>query len=654
MGDKNLSKNNSKKQNTNMHTQEYGLHADKNLQELSVKAIVLGIILSLIMSSANAYLGMFAGMTVSASIPAAVVALGVFSFLKKSNVLEYNIVQTAASAGECIAAGVIFSVPALVMMGYWQTFDYWEITKIAGLGGILGVLFTVPLRRALIIESDLKFPEGVATAAVMEAGDIAIQHKRKVGNTEHVESGVKILSVSAIFAGLMKLASQGFGMWNSAITGVASFGTATFGCGLQLSPCLLGVGYIVGFNIGIVVISGSIISWFFALPIYTVITGHAAPSFDAAGAIWSQHIRYLGVGAMIVGGIYSVFKLAKPLISGVKSSFEAYIHLKSGKSIPRHEKDIPMHWIILCVIFAMVPILLYLINVLDSLFVGTVAAALVLIFGFIFCSVSGYMAGLVGSSNNPLSGMTIASIVFTSLIMLVLLGSGDKDGAAASIIVGSIICCAAAIGGDNLQDLKAGHILGATPWKLQVMQMVGAVSASFGIGFVLKVLNDAYGIGSKTLPAPQAALMQSVAEGVFHGTMPWGWVTIGAAIGVIIIVIDSILEIKQASFRVPVLAAAVGIYLPIDTTMPIFLGGLLVYIISKIGTSEKGKHRGLLLASGFITGEALIGVLVAVPIFLSGNGNWWPHFPGFDIVGIALTIFAIIWIIKGCTSKKNA
>ena len=651
MGDKDAkTSNHNTASDSSIYTSE-----EKHLPELTVKAVILGIILAIIMSSANAYLGMFAGMTVCASIPAAVVALGVLGSLKNSNVLEFNIVQTAASAGECIAAGVIFSIPALVMMGYWKTFDYWEITKIAALGGVLGVLFTIPLRRALIIESNLKFPEGVATAAVLGTGDKAIRHKRSGKAKEAGESsGIGILSISALFAGIMKLASQGFSMWKSTVSGVFSCGSATMGCGLQLSPCLLGVGYIVGTNIGIVVISGSLISWFVVLPIYTAMIGQPAPTFAAAGMIWSTKIRYLGVGAMIVGGIYSIFKLITPLIAGMKSSFDAYRHHKSGKTIPRHEKDIPLHWVMITIIFAMIPILLYLINVLDNFFVGLIATLLVLVFGFIFSSVSGYMAGLVGSSNNPLSGMTIASIVFTSLIMLVLLGSGNPNGAAAAIIVGSIICCAASIGGDNLQDLKAGHILGATPWKLQVMQAVGAVSAAFAIGFILKILDNAYGIGSATLPAPQAALMKSVAEGVFHGSMPWGWVAIGAAIGAAIIIFDIILEKTDAPFRFPVLAAAVGIYLPIDTTMPIFLGGFLVYIIKLIGTNYEGKHRGLLLASGFITGEALVGVIVAIPIFLSGKGDWWPHFPGFDWLGKMLIIFVILWLVKASIAKRKS
>ena len=626
-----------------------------SIPEITVKAVILGIILSIVLAAANAYLGMFAGMTVSASIPAAVVSLGILGLFKRSNVLENNIVQTAASAGESVAAGVIFTIPALVMMGYWENFDILEITKIAALGGTLGVLFTIPLRRALIVQAKLKYPEGVATAAVLEAGDKALQRKRnkKTEIATDEKTGVGILVASGLFAGFMKLCTQGFHMWNSMVAGSFSIGNATFGAGTQLSPCLVAIGYIVGVNIATVVIIGSFITWFIALPVYCIMAGHPLTSFDAAGAVWSTELRYLGIGAMVVGGLYAIFKLIKPLVDGVKASLEAVANQKLGKEVAREEKDMPIKWVGIAIIFSLIPLILYLINVLHSFPIAIIVSLVMIVCGFLFSSVAGYMAGLVGSSNNPLSGMTICTILFTALLLLLLMGAGNPSGAAAAIIVGAVICCAGGIAGDNLQDLKAGHILGATPWKQQVMQIVGAVAAACAMGYVLKILHAAYTIGSPKLSAPQATLMKSIAEGVFKGGMPWGIVFAGAGISIIIIIIDIILEKKGSEFRMPVLAAAVGIYLPIDTTLPIFIGGLLVWLISKAGTNAKSKHKGLLLASGFITGEALIGVIVAIPIFLTGNADWWPKIGGFSWLGIVLFIAALFWIFQAGRKRKE-
>jgi len=337
------------------------------LPEITLKAILLGILLSMVLAGANAYLGLFAGMTVSASIPAAVISMGILAAFKKSNILENNIVQTAASAGESLAAGVIFTIPALVLLGYWTEFDAWEIAKISAIGGLIGVLFTVPLRRALIIEAKLKYPEGVATAEILRAGEEA-KEKTASGST----SGIKIIAVTSLAGGLMKLAQQGFGMWHAHVEGAKNFGGAIFGIGTDISPALISVGYIVGGNIAILVFAGGLISWGIAIPIYSAMNGFEGDPMSAAWTIWNTKIRYLGVGAMVVGGIWSLFKLMKPLAAGIRASLNAISHAKSGKEIRREEKDFPIHYVGLGLAVLLIPVILLYYDVLESVGIAVI------------------------------------------------------------------------------------------------------------------------------------------------------------------------------------------------------------------------------------------------------------------------------------------
>ena len=614
--------------------------------EITIKALFLGVVLSMILAGANAYLGLFAGMTVSASIPAAVISMGVLSLFKKSNILENNIVQTAASAGESLAAGVIFTIPALVLLGYWDTFDYVEVAKIAAVGGVIGVLFTVPLRRALIVTAKLKYPEGVATAEVLRAGNEA-----KQGTEDDGSGGLKTIGLTSLAGGLMKLCQQGFGMWHAEMAGATVIGKSIFGIGTDLSPALISVGYIVGRNIGILVVAGGLISWAVAIPIYSAIIGFEGDTLDSAWDIWNSKIRYLGVGAMVVGGIWSLIKLFKPLVEGIKSSLATLKNQTNNEDVPLEEKDIPINYVGIALIALLVPVFLLYLDIIGSIGLAALLAVVMMIFGFLFSAVAAYMAGVVGSSNNPISGVTIATILFTSLFLFAILGTGSGVGAASAIMVGAVVCCAAAIGGDNLQDLKSGHILGATPWKQQVMQIVGTLSAAVILGLVLDILHTAYTIGSPTLSAPQATLMKSVADGVFTGNLPWAFVYIGGVIAVILILIDLRQERMGSDFRVPVLAVAVGIYLPITLTVPIFIGGMINHLGKKAGGSKSSEKRGLLMSSGFITGEALMGILVAVPIFITGQKDWWPNFSGIEISGSILFIGMMIWLYKAVSKK---
>ena len=616
----------------------------KSLPEITPKAVVLGILLSIILAGANAYLGLFAGMTVSASIPAAVISMGVLRAFRNSNILENNIVQTAASAGESLAAGVIFTIPALVLMGVWNDFDYFEVAKIAAIGGVIGVLFTVPLRRALIVEAKLKYPEGVATAAVLQAGE-----ESRSSDSKDQSGGLVAIGIAGVVGSIMKLCQQGLGMWHAAIEGAVVVRGSIFGLGTDLSPALISVGYIVGRNIGILVIAGGLISWVIAIPIYSAIHGFEGDPMDAAWKIWNSKIRYLGVGAMVVGGIWSLIKLAKPLYDGIHASLLTLKKSGTGTEAPLAERDFPINYVGMALAVLLIPVFLLYFNIVHHAGIAVLLAVVMMVFGFLFSAVAAYMAGMVGSSNNPISGVTIATILFSSLLLLLLLGENSDVGAPAAIMIGAVVCCAAAIGGDNLQDLKTGHIVGATPWKQQVMQIVGTVSAALILGLVLDILHTAYTIGSPTLSAPQATLMKSVADGVFTGNLPWTMVGFGAVIGIIIILIDIRQENMGSDFRVPILAVAVGIYLPIELTVPIFIGGMIAHLSEQSGATDMMKKRGLLMASGLITGEALMGILVAVPIFITANKDWWPQFAGLQFLGITFFLGTLAWLYKSVT-----
>lgn len=625
----------------------------KRLPEITPKAVFLGILLSMILAAANAYLGLFAGMTVSASIPAAVISMAILKQFKNSNILENNIVQTAASAGESLAAGVIFTLPALVLMGYWSDgFDYLEVAKISAIGGIIGVLFTVPLRRALILKAKLKYPEGVATAAILEAG-----MRTKSNGSDDDSNNIKIIAFSSILGGTLKLLEQGLGMWKATIQGATvltatragnAVGTSIFSISTSISPSLISVGYIVGRNIGILVVSGGLFSWLVAIPIYSAFYGFEGEAIPAAAKIWNSQIRYLGIGAMVVGGVWSLVELFKPMIQGIKASIDALEVSNDTKNIPIEEQDFPINYVGYSLLVLLIPVFLLYLGILNDTSISILLTVVMMIFGFLFSSVAAYMAGIVGSSNNPISGVTIATILFSSFLLL-LLGKDSIAGASAAIMIGAVVCCAAAIGGDNLQDLKTGHILGATPWKQQVMQIIGTLSSALILGLVLDILHTAYTIGSPTLSAPQATLMKSVAEGVFSGDLPWLMVGLGCIIGLIIISIDLRQKKMGSNFRVPILAVAVGIYLPIELTIPIFIGGMISHLSKISNANETTNRRGLLIASGLITGEALIGIGVALPIFYTSNKNWWPKITGFEFLGPIIFIGVILWIYREVT-----
>ncbi len=635
--------------------------AHRTLPEVTVKAVLLGVVLAVLLGAANAYLGLFAGITVSASIPAAVISMAVLRMFRQSNILENNIVQTAASAGESLAAGVIFTIPALVLLGAWDGFDYWQTTLIAGLGGIIGVLFTIPLRRALVVESTLRFPEGVATAEVLKVG-------------EGSGAGVKYLAWAGLIGALFKYGESGARLWSGDVQRARFMGGGTIAYfGTNLSPALVGVGFIVGLNIAVLIFLGGAINWLVAIPIVAAHTPVAAgtSAVDAAGAIWSTQTRYLGVGAMVVGGLWALIRMRSSLASGVRSGMEAYRAARGGGADQRErtDRDVPMNWVLIATAIAVIPLAIVFAHVTQHVWVGIVMAVVMLIAGFLFSAVAAYMAGLVGSSNNPISGVTIATILTVALMLVAMLGAGSQAGPAAAIFIGAVVACSAAISGDTMQDLKAGYIVGATPIKQQLMEGIGVIAAAFVMAPVLSLLLHAYGIGARTaahphaLTAPQATLMAAVAAGVFHGGLPWTMIVIGMAVAVVIILLDLWLESRHADFRVPVLAVAVGIYLPFQLSAAIFVGGVIAWLVrrrhhgaeaaapvpTRASIAEArttGDRQGLLFAAGLITGEALVGILLAIPIVMTGNADalatWGVHdanWPG--ILLLLVVMFAL-------------
>lgn len=571
-------------------------------RELTVRAVVIGLLIGTVLTAANTYLGLYAGMTVTGSIPAAIVSMGILrGLLSRGTIRENNIVQTIASAGEAVAAGIIFTVPALLITGVWMEFSFWKVSLIGLLGGLLGVLFMVPLRRVLIVEDkELIYPEGVACAQVLEAGESGGSPMRTILSA--LGGGLlfkSLVGLVAVFRGTAEAA------WRVA-------GTVLYG-GTDVSVALLGVGVIVGVEIGIAALAGSVIAWLFAIPIFYWVSPLPEQSaLDAAWSLWSSQIRYMGVGAMIVGGLASMWKIRSGIGKAVR-------HLlggigRGGRSVERTDQDLPNSLVGAAFAVAAIGTFVLYQSVTGSLPVALTAGVVMLVSSLFFVAVSSYICGLVGSSNNPISGTTICALMFSSLILLIL-GMTGSAGILGALGVASIVCCAAATAGDTSQDLKTGQLVGATPRLQQTGQLIGILVPVFTIAPVLTLLHRAYGIGTgepDALLAPQATLFASIAEGLFgDSNIPWNMVWIGALIAIGIVLFDGFLQRSGSRFRAHVMPVAVGIYLPISLMVPIFLGGLISQRLQE--RSKGARHKGLLIASGLIAGEAIAGILIAIP-----------------------------------------
>jgi putative OPT family oligopeptide transporter len=643
------------------------------LPEITVKAVLLSVILAAVLGAANAYLGLFAGMTVSASIPAAVVSMSVLRLFSRSNILENNIVQTAASSGEAVAAGVIFTIPALLLIGYWTAFDYRQTVTIGMVGGLLGVLFTIPLRRALIVEARLRYPEGVATAEVLKLGSGVPLEKVSGGSGRDPVRGLRLLLQAALLGGAVKLAESGLRLWSEALEGGFHVGRSVIYAGLNLSPALVAVGFIIGPESAVVVFLGGAVAAFLLVPLYGVMMGgsESLPAVEAAKALWSGRIRFVGIGAMLVGGLWTLFQIRGSILYGLRRSMR--FAPRSGLSgsrpgdnvLPRTERDAPLPWLIVPFLLTVCVMVWLYSQAVGDLGIAVTMTLIMVATGFLFSAVAGYMAGIVGSSSNPVSGVTIATVALSAVLLVLMMGVGHGSGPAAALMIGAVVCCAAAMGGDNMQDLKTGHLVGATPWKQQVMQVVGVATGAVIIAPVLTLLHAKYGLGAITpehphpLSAPQATLMASLASGVFGGNLPWGMIALGALIAIFVLLWDRRQEQAGKTFRAPVLAFALGLYLPFKLSSAIFVGGLIAGLVNRREKVGEGRvnEPGLLCAAGLVTGEALMGVALAIPIALSGI---WPTLNPdplqiFEIAplggwpGLAAVSAVSLWLYRNAT-----
>ncbi|MES2153625.1 MAG: oligopeptide transporter, OPT family [bacterium] len=645
----------------NVHTPY--IPANVNLPEITIKGIVLGIVLAVLLGAANTYLGLKAGLTVAASIPAAVMSLAVLRLFRKHNILENNMVQTIASAGTSVASGAIFTIPALILLGYWEELHYWDTTFIIIIGGLMGVLFSVPIRRALIVEENLPFPEGLATGEVLKAGE--------KGGT-----GVGALFLGGALGAFHKILGGGFRLWNNEPTWTARLGGNTVaGLGFNPQPALVGVGLIIGLPIAILVFLGGVLGWFVGIPLYSALAHDAGTIFetvrqgaidtfakhhitptgqqiddatfdDLPGYIWSKRIRYVGVGAMLVGGLWSLVKLRKPLSRAVMQGIRS-TRGPAGvdAAVPRTERDLPFSLVGMGSVILAIPmaVLFYLLT--SRIEVALVTGLIMLVTGFLFSAVGGYMAGIVGSSNSPISGVTILALLAACLALLTM-GVSQSIGPPIAVMVAGVIAVAGSISGDNLQDLKAGHMLGATPRKQQLMIILGAVASAFFIAPVIQTLINGEHVAASaaaadrlgTIQAPQANLMAALSNGIFSPdgfNMGQRWMMVaGAALAVVLIITDRLLKKAGSKWGTPVMPVAVGIYLPVGTSVPIFVGGVAAWLIERFynrrlslgGNSlrerwtelkEMGGRLAILFGSGLIAGEAILGIITA---YLAAQG----------------------------------
>lgn len=614
--------------------------------ELTFRAAILGLFLSAVLAAANAYLGLFAGMTVSASIPAAVISMGLMRAVGGS-ILENNLVQTAASAGESAAAGAIFTLPALIMLGSWTRFPWLDCCLLIGTGGILGVLYTIFLRRPLIIEGDLPFPEGQATAQVLLAGHANANVEQEPLATGERDRNLGALIWGASFGALFKFLESGLLACRGVLEGALQIGGSTFYLGTSASPALVAVGYIVGLRIALLVCIGGIINWLCVIPFVT----HGMETNDPlqlAWSVWSQKTRYLGVGAMTFCGLYTVFDVRKTVIQAARDGFSSLV---GSRPQPTDDaRDLPFS-VILAGILGSALVLVWLFSQhLPSMISSILVVLAVLLISFLFSAVAAHMAGLLGSSNNPVSGVTIATIVLIALVLMVAQVEASI-GAMTTILVGSVVCSAAAIGGDNMQDLKAGHVLKASPLKQQVVQLGGVIAAALVLGPVLQLLMESSGFGEPTaehprpLMAPQATLMAAVARGMFGGELPWNYLIAGVALGVGFFLLDLSLKLRQSKLRTPPLALALGLYLPLQLSAPVLLGGIAAALSTRGAKQENASLPGTLLSAGLITGEALMGVLLAAAVLSLGGLNSiqlaWQS-ASLSLIMLGLVLFRLI------------
>lgn len=614
--------------------------ADKIVPEFTVTSVLIGCILAIVFGAANAYLGLLVGMTVSASIPAAVLSMGIIRIiLRRDSILENNMVQTIGSAGESLAAGAIFTLPALFLWAEEGRIEFPSILTIfliALFGGILGVCFMVPLRQALIVEEHgtLPFPEGTACAEVLLAGE---EGGSKAGSV------FKGLSIAAVY----KLIADGFNVFPSEI-GYAFKGFAGSQIGIQVLPSLAGVGFICGPKISSYMLAGGTLSWFVLMPAIALFGGDAVifPGTDpissmAPSDLWGSYIKYIGAGAVAAGGVISLIKTFPLIIRTFKQAMKSMSKKHANTNVLRTQQDLPMP--LLLVMMLVIVVLIWLVPTFP---VNPIGALIIVVFGFFFASVSSRMVGLIGSSNNPVSGMAIATLIIATLLLKVT-GADGTTGMVGAIAIGGIICIVAAIAGDTSQDLKTGFIVGATPKKQQIGEMLGVVVSAAAIGFVLYLLNEAWGYGTDKIPAAQATMMKLLVEGIMDANLPWALILIGVFVAVVAEIL-----------KVPVMPFAVGMYLPFSLSAGIMAGGAVRFIVEKIKGIDAEKKargdRGVLFTSGLIAGEGIMGIILAVlAVVGAADRIKLLEVPLPQFVSLIIFILLLAYLFRVCMKKEK-
>lgn len=613
---------------------------NENLKELTVRGIILGALITVIFTASNVYLGLKVGVTFASSIPAAVISMAVLKFFKDSSILENNMVQTQASSAGTLSS-VIFVLPGLLMMGYWQDFPFWQTMLICAAGGTLGVLFTIPLRRAMVVNSNLPYPEGVAAAEILKAG-----------NHADGDSGVKDIAYGGVLAGLVAFLTNGLRVMADGASAWIQTGKAAFQLPMGFSLALLGAGYLIGIVGGIAMLIGVILTWGVAVPYFTMSEDIAADAslIDSAMTVWKTKVRYIGVGTIGIAAIWTLLILMKPMIEGMVHFFRM---LKGGQEASEHRIDIDlspktMIYILIATVALIVISLHHFIAAAPispelSILLVVVCTFLAVFIGFFVAAASGYMAGLVGSSSSPISGIGIISVIVISLV-LVSIGNasglfetvdGQKFLTALTLFTASIVITTACISNDNLQDLKTGLLVEATPWRQQVALIIGCFVGALVIAPVLEILYHAYGFSgalprpdmdpSQALSAPQATLMTAISQGIFTNKLEWTYILTGVGLGAVLITIDAFLKkVSNKVFSLPVIAVGIGIYLPPSINTPVIVGAFLAWImarhIAKLGNKEvsaKAERFGTLFSAGLIVGESLMGVILAFIIAAS-------------------------------------
>lgn len=625
---------------------------DLNLPELTLRGMILGILITIIFTASNVYLGLKVGLTFSSSIPAAIISMAILRFFKDSNILENNMVQTQASSAGTLSA-VIFVLPGLLMLGYWQGFPFWQTLILCAAGGCLGVLFTIPLRRAMVVNSDLTYPEGRAAAEILKVGS------REDTAGVKSSSGMRDIVAGGFVAGIVSLCTNGFRILSDGMAVWVNVGKGATQLPLGFSTALLGAGYLIGIASGIAILVGMIIAWGGFVPYYTNIIpmdpGMSASKF--AMAVWKEKVRFIGAGTIGIAAIWTLLTLMKPILEGLKMSIKSMTMSAEERASHRMDTDMTVKSVLATTVAVIIGLVLcffdfvYAVDISPTLMWTLVIVGVIvsLLIGFIVASACGYMAGLIGTSASPISGIGILAIIISSLVVYGIASANDlfatqagvQFATAMALFMTSVVVAIAAISNDNLQDLKTGQLVGATPWKQQVALLIGCVVGSVAIAPVLNLLYQAYGFTgampregmdpSVALSAPQATLMTTIAQGIFSSSMDWTYIFIGIGVGVVAIVVNLILKGTTASLSLPPLAIGMGIYLPPALETPLVVGAVIGYFVNRYLRKRAAKRagnladqdveicnrRGVLFSSGLIVGESIIGVIIAAIIVIS-------------------------------------